>query len=135
MRLALERPDLFGAAASLSGGLDMASRQKSPKIEGGPKATMDYFSLFGEESIEGTDHDLFALIEKKKDADLPKLYMCCGTEDFLYQTNLKFRDYVKSLGIDITYDESPGIHNWDYWDPQIRKVLKWLPLAGTLVDE
>lgn len=135
-RLALERPDLFGAAASLSGGLDMAMRQKSPKLQGGPKATMDYHSLFGDESIEGTHHDLFALLKQRKEENnLPKLYMCCGTEDFLYETNIKFRDYAKEIGVDIEYDESPGIHNWDYWDPQIRKVLKWLPLAGTLVDE
>ena len=134
-RLALERPELFGAAASLSGGLDMASLQKNPSLKGGPKATMDYHSIFGDDSIEGSDNDLFALLPKKaKEGNLPKLYMCCGTEDFLYETNLKFRDFAKEIGIDITYDESPGIHNWDYWDPQIRKVLDWLPLAGTLVE-
>ena len=48
--------------------------------------------------------------------------------------NLSVRDRLREMNVDLTYDESAGIHNWDYWDPQIRKVLEWLPLAGTLVD-
>lgn len=135
-RLALERPEQFQAAASLSGGLDMVNRVKNPQISGGPKATIDYGSIFGDTVVEGSDNDLFALLEKRaKEGNLPQLYMCCGTEDFLYDANQRFRKHADELGVEITYDESPGIHNWDYWDPQIRKVLDWLPLAGTLVDE
>ena len=66
--------------------------------------------------------------------ELPKLYQCCGTEDFIYESNITFRDYARSLGVELTYEEGPGVHNFDFWDPYIRRILDWLPLTGTLVD-
>ena len=136
-RLAGERPDMFAAAASLSGGLDVGrDHDMDGNIEGGPKTKMPIRDIFGDSPIVGTDNDLFTLYPrlKKEGVDLPKLYMCCGTEDFLYQTNLRFRDAMEEAGIEITYEESPGIHNWDYWDPQIRRILNWLPLANNFVE-
>jgi S-formylglutathione hydrolase FrmB len=35
---------------------------------------------------------------------------------------------ARSLGLDLTYEEGPGEHEWGYWDQQIQKVLAWLPL-------
>ncbi|MBO5503357.1 MAG: esterase family protein [Lachnospiraceae bacterium] len=134
-RLALERPENYAAAVSLSGGLDVVGRNNHRNKPGAPKESADMKAVFGDAPIEGTDNDLYALLPKRaKEGRLPKLYMCCGTEDFLYETNVNFRDTMQTQGIELTYDEGPGIHNWDYWDPQIRKVLQWLPLAGTLVD-
>lgn len=48
---------------------------------------------------------------KKSGVQIPRLYQVCGTEDFLYKYNLKFRDYALSIGIDLTYKESSGGHN------------------------
>ena len=31
-------------------------------------------------------------------------------------------------GVDLTYEEHDGKHDWVFWDTQIRKVLEWLPL-------
>jgi putative tributyrin esterase len=56
----------------------------------------------------------------------PRLYQCCGTEDFLYAANLRFRDLVQRLPLDLTYEEGPGEHNWAYWDQMIQKVLAWM---------
>ena len=50
----------------------------------------------------------------KADVKLPALYQCCGTEDFIYQSNVKFRDYMRALGVDFTYEEGPGVHNFDF---------------------
>ena len=136
-RLAGERPDLFAAAVSLSGGLDMAAPRKDGRIEGGPATAMPMDDIFGDKPIKGSDNDLFALYPRlhKEGVDLPKLFMCCGTEDFLYQANLRFRDAMLAEGIDLVYDEGPGIHNWDFWDPWIRRVVtEWLPLKGTFVE-
>ncbi len=58
----------------------------------------------------------------------PRLYQCCGTEDFLYDQNLRFRDHALALGLDLTYEEGPGEHEWGYWDRMIQHVLAWLPL-------
>ena len=54
--------------------------------------------------------------------------MSIGTEDFLYDSNQDFRKFLTEQKVEFTYDEGPGLHNFDFWDPQIRKVLDWLPL-------
>ena len=32
-------------------------------------------------------------------------------------------------GYDLTYEESPGDHQWKYWDQKVQTVLNWLPLG------
>ncbi|MGE4565662.1 MAG: esterase family protein, partial [Victivallaceae bacterium] len=56
-------------------------------------------------------------------------FQCCGTEEFLYQDNLKFRDHIEKLGAySYQYRECPGAHTWEFWDEHIQRILKWLPL-------
>lgn len=59
---------------------------------------------------------------------LPKMYMACGLQDGLIVPNRILRDHFKETGVDLTYEETEGQHDWDFWDNQIRKVLNWLPL-------
>lgn len=68
------------------------------------------------------------LVEEKK--EIPKIYMACGEEDFLLGENRDFRDFLKNLGIDVTFEEGPGTHEWDFWNRYIKKVLDWLPLEN-----
>ncbi|MDK2906375.1 MAG: putative tributyrin esterase [Petrotoga sp.] len=60
----------------------------------------------------------------------PKMYMACGTEDDLLGTNRDFRDFLMENNVDLTYEEGPGAHTWDFWDTYIEKVLDWLPLKN-----
>ncbi len=55
----------------------------------------------------------------KSDEVKPKIYQNCGTEDFLYEQNVKFRDFARELKIDLTYDESSGDHEWGYFDRSV----------------
>jgi S-formylglutathione hydrolase FrmB len=50
----------------------------------------------------------------------------CGTEDFLYQDNVKFRKAIEKMDFDFKYEESPGDHSWGYWDLKIQTVLKFI---------
>jgi putative tributyrin esterase len=122
-KLALTYPECFAAAASLSGALDVAHRELPT-----PEEQAEWRAIFGEpQNIPGSENDLFALVEKAaKSKPQPRLYQCCGQQDFLYQENIRFRDHTRSLGLDLTYTESPGDHNWDYWDARIQDVLAWL---------
>lgn len=126
-KLALSCPDKFAAAASLSGALDMASRAK----EKDALNNEEMYNVFGDlNSLAGSNNDLFHLAKKLEDSGSvkPKLYQCCGTEDFLYEDNQDFRKYIETLNYDYTYQEGPGEHEWGYWDANIQKVLKWLPI-------
>jgi putative tributyrin esterase len=120
---ALNRPEQICAAASLSGATDMADLNSRSGIES------VYRLVFGDEDISGTEHDLFALIEKNAtNKQKPLLYQCCGTEDFLYEDNIRFTKHCKKKGYPLTTSYSPGEHEWGYWDRQIQDILKWLPL-------
>lgn len=128
MKLGLRRPDAYVAAASLSGALDMAHNyinEEDPSVK-----SKEYKMIFGTEDIAGTDEDLLSLLTKVDAASGPKplLYQCCGTEDFLYADNQRFREACKATSLSLTYEEGPGTHEWGYWDAKIQDVLKWLPL-------
>ena len=40
--------------------------------------------------------------------------MCIGTDDFLLATNRKYRDFLLEEKVDLTYEEGPGNHEWDF---------------------
>lgn len=64
-------------------------------------------------------------------ASAPALYMACGTEDFLLPANRSLRDCFARCGFDLTYEEGPGGHEWDFWNDYIKRAIDWLPLGGT----
>lgn len=83
------------------------------------------------QAIAGSENDLFAVSDRLAASGkaLPKLYMWCGTEDGLYGQNVRLRDHLRARGYDLTYEESPGDHQWKYWDEKIQTVLSWLPIS------
>ena len=123
MKIALTYPERFAAAASLSGALDVCNTKWVSSIK-------NYQQIFGDEPVKGSDNDLLWLLDKcdKIEGTTPKLFQCCGTEDFLYEQNAVFRQKCEKSSFDYTYDEGPGIHDWTYWDEKIQDVLAWLPL-------
>ncbi|ERI94419.1 putative esterase [Clostridiales bacterium oral taxon 876 str. F0540] len=126
-KAALSFPEKYAAAASLSGVLDIASRVKEDTIQD----KEELYNIFGDlNSIAESKNDLLYLTKQvsASKSDKPKLYQCCGTEDFLYEDNQVFRNFIKDTDFDYTYDEGPGVHDWAYWDTQIQKVLNWLPI-------
>jgi S-formylglutathione hydrolase FrmB len=125
LKLGLRLPEKFAAVASLSGVTDIVHRAATAGWN-------DIPWIFGDKPIAGSTNDLFYLAEQlvRNDLPRPKIYQCCGTEDFLYQDNLKFKQHLERLQIDFTYNEAPGIHSWDFWDIHIQNVLKWLPLTS-----
>ena len=123
MKLALGMPDQFGKAVSLSGALDLVSMAKHTP------ATPLMQDIFGStEQLTGSDNDLLALAEKtcKTHTILSKLRICCGTEDPLLPFIRSAKARLIQLGYDVTYQESPGVHDWAYWDAQIRQAIPWL---------
>lgn len=121
----LNYPDRYAAGASLSGALDIQTREKLN--------IPDFKAIFGEEGFkEKTAADLFYMAEQltKYPGPKPKLFQCCGTEDFIYEDNVKFRKHLVQLGLELTYEEGPGGHTWEYWDQNIKRVLDWLPIQA-----
>ena len=120
--------DRFAAAASLSGALDLPLEMTN---EDRIDANGDLWkNIFGDLSkVRDSINDPMYLASElvKSGKPLPKLYMWCGTEDFIYDLSVSAHKKLDELGFDLTYEESEGDHQWKYWDEKIQTVLKWLP--------
>ncbi|MBC7876635.1 MAG: esterase family protein [Anaerolineales bacterium] len=135
-KLALTHPERFAAAASLSGALDIRKVVDSHTEGIDENWLKGMRNVFGDLSkVPNTEHDLFTLAEKvAKERIKPKLYQCCGTEDFLHADNIRFRDVARKFPLDLTYEDGPGEHNWSYWDKMIQNVLAWMFPEGKHLD-
>jgi S-formylglutathione hydrolase FrmB len=124
-KVALNLPDRYAAAASLSGALDHAHSSEDPEWQRIGQLVYGSF-----EDVQGTDADLFEVSAQLAAGKTrpPALYQWCGTEDFLYDQNVRFHKHAQQIGLEVTYEEGPGDHSWGYWDAQIQRVLAWLPL-------
>lgn len=123
--IALRNPKKFAAAASLSGALDLSCRLDIPEEE----LSLMIKMIFGtRDEFLNSDYNLVGLLKKlqNKRGNLPRLFQCCGTEDFIYPLNQSFKAAAYKYGIDLTYEEGPGDHEWGYWDANIQRVIKWI---------
>ena len=66
----------------------------------------------------------------KAKKELPKLYFACGTEDGLIDANRDYVAFLKKNGVECTFIEAPGVHDWNFWDEHIKLAMDWLPLEG-----
>lgn len=89
---------------------------------------------FSSASPQGTDQELderFAsLVEHAKrgshqePAKLQRIWIACGKEDFLFQRNNRFVDWLKSKSIQHTYHVSEGGHDWMVWRRYLAQFLQ-----------
>ena len=108
--LGLSQPERFAAAASLSGALNVANL----KNRHDSKRKDLYDRVFGDlDKIEGSGKDLLHISAKlaENGVKLPRLYQCCGTEDFLYEGNQVFKNHIEKLPYEYCYEEGPGAHS------------------------
>lgn len=121
LKIAMQNPEVFSAAAALSPVGDL----RHPAF--------DYLlpSLFGSKEIP--DHaDLHAIARAhREDGVKSRLFITIGTEDFLYDTVQPLRTVLPENGYSLTYQEQPGEHSWDLWESRLRMILKWLKTADT----
>jgi putative tributyrin esterase len=118
LKWALHHPDRFAAVASLSGAVDVRTLlPERPEI---------YRRVFDERL--GPDDILEDLLQRRRSVALPPMFVGCGTDDPLYDENVRFADQAIAAGVDVRTDFRPGAHEWAVWDATIAAVLAWLPL-------
>jgi putative tributyrin esterase len=120
-KLALQHPDLFCAAVSFSGAVDMRYR-----MEQNPVWSAEFRAIFGDE-FAGSREDIIALLEQVPADQRPALWMSTGDQDGLLEDNRRAHAHMERLGIPHFYREDPGYgHGWDYWDFAVQDALVFL---------
>jgi S-formylglutathione hydrolase FrmB len=71
-------------------------------------------------------NDVFTLAAKSAAAELPYLWLSCGTEDALLDSNRQFVALLHQRKIPYTYTEAPGEHSWIFWDEELPAMLREL---------
>lgn len=130
IRNGLKYHNTFGALAGMSSALIMEHALESTEEADWAFRKRSYYeAVFGDlEKLKGSDKDVEALVKKiqAENGAMPRIYISCGTEDFLIENNRKYRDFLLAEKVEHTYVESPGVHDWKFWDEYIEKVLIWL---------
>lgn len=130
----LRHNDTFGCVAALSGaniveGLHMRKEDGQTIFD-----SMEYArACFGDiDKVMESDKNLRWSAKRLVDngLTLPKIYIACGTEDGGIESNRELANYFKELGMDVTYEDGPGAHEWDFWNRYIKHVIDWLPLEN-----
>lgn len=126
-RIALNNPEKYACVGSFASPLDVAAdiREKHTGSIHYPKP----------EDIPGTDLDVLGLSAKLKaeGVEMPRMFQACGTEDFTWQYNQTAKAHFEQLGLDHTWFQCEGTHNFDFWDKAFKQYLDWLPLARDFV--
>jgi putative tributyrin esterase len=127
LKFGVKNPEMFVFAGSLSGALGAASWTKSD-LHGFDFIWQSLVAVFGlENSPVRATNDLSKLyreVPANRIAALPYIYLDCGTEDLLLQSNRDLADILVARKIAHEYRQLPGTHAWTYWDAQVQEVLR-----------
>ncbi|AOW09622.1 alpha/beta hydrolase [Flavobacterium gilvum] len=113
--LSAKHPDLFCAAGSMSGAVDMGTMLNRQSNDQVVKLMQ---SVFGDQS---NNPDLYAqnavigMVDKIKVNKLA-LIIDCGVDDFLIEPNRELHRRLVYGKVAHDYIERPGSHTWEYWE-------------------
>ena len=126
----LAYPDTFGMIGALSSALIVHGIAGMKPGEDNGVANYEYYrGCFGDlDRLEESDNNPETLVVKLQAAGraLPKMYLCCGTEDFLIGENRAMHRFLEERGVPHEYREAPGEHNMAFWSEHIVKIVHWM---------
>lgn len=129
LHTALAFPQTFSKTIALSSALLVNGLKNMKKGEGNPIANYEYYEqMFGDLSkVADTDNNPEVLVRKlvESKAQIPDIYMACGTEDFLFGPNTAFKEFLDSMNVPVTYFTGPGVHDFVFWRAQLKAGLEW----------
>ena len=114
--LAIRNKDVFGAAGSTSGGVDIRPFPKNWKMS-------VQLGELSKNKSRWDAHTVMTQLDKIQNKDLA-LIMDCGSSDFFYEVNCKLHEELLKRGIYHDFIIRPGKHNQVYWNNSIE--YQWL---------
>jgi S-formylglutathione hydrolase FrmB len=116
--LAFKHQDVFGAAGSMSGGVDIRPFPNNWEMA----QRLGSYAENAERWEKNTVVNLLHLLTPNRLA----LMIDCGTEDFFYDVNENLHKQLLYRNIPHDYLTRPGAHNWDYWTNAIKFQLLFM---------
>ena len=121
---AFRHPERYAAYGAMSAAPSIRERRGTPD------------SPWGERFATAIEPLEEAQARIREGVTLPKGYICCGTQDFLYPDNERFVQELRALGVDFTWHPVDGFeHEWRYWDMEIANFLQWIPRTDYYADK
>ncbi|MHA7944795.1 alpha/beta hydrolase [Formosa sp. 3Alg 14/1] len=110
--LTLKHQDIWGAVASMSGGVDLRPFPKNWDLE----KRLGVYATNQENWEQNTVINMVHLLDGK---DL-KILFDCGVDDFFYDANVRLHKKLLERNIPHDYIERPGGHTNAYWSNSIK---------------
>lgn len=124
LMLGFRHPETFSKIAAISPACQIYDMVRSGILP--PEMIENIFK--GEERyMEDYDPYTLAVRAKERGEESPKLFMRCGTDDYLvYGVCRDLRDKWEKAGVPLDYDEGPGAHDYEFWNPRLREAMEFL---------
>ena len=106
--LALRHPERYAAAASMSGGVDLAA---FPDRWGKAR----HLGPYEADTAAWHARSVVHLAARADTTSLPTLLVDCGVQDFFLDANRRLHAVLLARSIPHDYVERPGGHTWAYW--------------------
>ncbi|WP_080239428.1 alpha/beta hydrolase [Spirosoma rigui] len=116
--LALRHQTVFGAAGSMSGGVDI----RPFPLNWDMAKRLGSYAEFPERWEQNTVINMLHLLTP----GALSLLIDCGTEDFFYRVNENLHHKLLERNIAHDYISRPGAHNWDYWNKAVTYQLLFM---------
>lgn len=116
--LAFKHQDVFGAAGSMSGGVDIRPFPNNWDMA----KRLEKYAEYPERWEANTVINMLYLLTPNALA----LLIDCGTEDFFYQVNLRLHEQLAYRNIPHDFISRPGAHNWAYWQNAVQYQLLFM---------
>lgn len=113
--LSTRHPDLFCAAGSMSGAVDMGAMLNRDSSAQVVKLMQPVFGDKSGSTGMYEQHAVLGMLDKIKANKLP-LIIDCGVDDFLIEPNRELHRRMVYNKIEHDYTERPGAHTWEYWE-------------------
>jgi S-formylglutathione hydrolase FrmB len=114
--LAIRHSEVFGAACSTSGSVDLLKKTFSWK----------YKEMILGDTIcckeNWVSNSVMTIADELQPGQLA-IHIDCGTEDDLYMPNKRLHEKWGAMGIEHAYIEGPGRHDAAYWNRSIDSIL------------
>lgn len=116
--LAMRHQDVFGAAGSMSGGVDIRPFPKNWDMA-------KRLGAYAEQPARWESHTVINQLHLLTGGSLA-LMIDCGTEDFFFGVNEKLHEMLLYRNIQHDYVVRPGAHNWNYWANAVEYQLLFM---------